>query len=162
MARRTYCACRKRIRIHGIWHSCFSLFVSQALFTYGTFSTGRKFVRKYERENRGQIFDRCGRKVWTANDRLNFCIGAWLLSWKKERNLIANKYCEHGFMSRVNTCFVWKYYDLTVPCEQSKNTGRFRVNKVSSQIVQQMENSTVTALTYSLRVSFFTDIFPLK
>ena len=65
-------------------------------------------------------------------------------------------------MSRVNTCFVWKYYDLTVPCEQSKNIGRFRVNKVSSQTVQQMENSTVTALTYSLRVSFFTDIFPLK
>ena len=25
-----------------------------------------------------------------------------------------------------------------------------------------MENSTSTALTYSLRVSFFTDIFPLK
>ena len=65
-------------------------------------------------------------------------------------------------MSRVNTCFVWKYYDLTVACEQSKNIGRFRVNKVSSQIVQQMENLTVTALTYSLRVSFFTDIFPLK
>ena len=65
-------------------------------------------------------------------------------------------------MSRVNTCFVWKYYDLKVPCERSKNIGRFRVNKVSSPIVQQMENSTVTALTYSLRVSFFTDIFPLK
>ena len=65
-------------------------------------------------------------------------------------------------MSRVNSCFVWKYDDLKVPCEQSKNIGRFRVNKVSSQIVQQMENSTVTALTYSLRVSFFTDIFPLK
>ena len=36
------------------------------------------------------------------------------------------------------------------------------MNKVSSQIVQQMENSTGTALTYSLRVSFFTDVFPLK
>ena len=56
-------------------------------------------------------------------------------------------------MGCVKTCFVWKCYDLTVPCEQSKNIGRFRVNKVSSQIVQQIKNSTVTRLTYSLRVS---------
>ena len=60
---------------------------------------------------------------------------------------IATRYCEHGFTSHVITRFAWKYYGLTVPCEQRKNIERFRVNEVSCQIFQPVENSTGTVLT---------------
>lgn len=50
-------------------------------------------------------------------------------------------------MSHVITGFAWKYYGLTVLCEQYKNTERFRVNNVSSQIFQLIENSTSNVWT---------------
>ena len=61
-----------------------------------------------------------------------------------------NRYCEHdehGFTSRVITQFAWKYYSSTVLCEQRKSIERFRVNEVSCQIFQPVENSTGTLLT---------------
>ena len=49
---------------------------------------------------------------------------------------VTNTYCKHGFMSCVINGFAWKYYGLTVLCEQCKNIERFCVNKVSGQIFQ--------------------------
>ena len=31
-----------------------------------------------------------------------------------------NTYCKHGFTSRVINGFAWKYYGLTVLCEQTQ------------------------------------------
>ena len=45
---------------------------------------------------------------------------------------IANRSCEHGFMSYVITRFARKFYSLIVQCEQHKNIEWFRVNKVSA------------------------------
>ena len=60
---------------------------------------------------------------------------------------IATRYCEHGFTSHVITHFAWKYYSSTVLCEQCKDIERFRVNEVSCQIFQPVENSTGTVLS---------------
>ena len=60
---------------------------------------------------------------------------------------IATRYCAHGFTSHVIAHFAWKYYGSTVVCEQHKNIERFRVNEVSYQIIQPVENSTGTVLT---------------
>ena len=65
---------------------------------------------------------------------------ALLLTWKKRQ--IVNRRCEHGFTSHVITRFAWKYYGSTVACEQCKNIKLFRVNEVSRQIFQPVENST--------------------
>ena len=57
---------------------------------------------------------------------------------------VTNTYCKHGFTSCFITGFAWKYYGLTVTCEQCKNIEQFRVNKVSGQIFPLIENSSGT------------------
>ena len=39
---------------------------------------------------------------------------------RKEKK-VSNQYCKHGFMSRVITCFAWKYYGSTVSCKQCQS-----------------------------------------
>ena len=57
---------------------------------------------------------------------------------------VTNTYCKYGFTSCAITGFAWKYYGLTVTCEQCKNIEQFRVNKVSGQIFPLIENSSGT------------------
>ena len=40
------------------------------------------------------------------------------------------------------------YPGLSFPCEQSENIEQFRVNKMSGQIFQMVENSSGTVRTY--------------
>ena len=71
-------------------------------------------------------------KVWTP--WLHVCVVSQL---EKERT-IANRYCENGFTSRAITRLLG---NITV--RQRKNIERFCVKKVSGQMFQPVENSTV-------------------
>ena len=70
--------------------------------------------------------------------------------------------------------FDWRdvlYFQAKFGWERVKASKLFQINRNCHVLISPlggglappwMENSTSTALTYSLRVSFFTDIFPLK